>query len=148
MTIEDDRVMVVALGHREDDVDVEPSRGFGQAVREDFASAHVPSPRGVARGSEVGGKDFIRRLVGTQQELTLRAATGDHVELVLEDLARTRHGCGISNPWAAERPRDHANIDAGGVRYSDCWGLAFNPGPVLLLARIQQVLTLSRQHRR
>jgi len=37
---------------------------------------------------------------------------------------------GSSNQRAVERPSDHANIDAGGVRYSDCWGLAFNPGPV------------------
>src|SRR5882762_9732523 len=45
------------------------------------------------RDREAVNETVVRRVVGTQQELTLRAASSDHVELLCEDLSWNRHAC-------------------------------------------------------
>ena len=70
MAIVDHRVVVVRHRARQQDFDLTSLRGLDQAVRE--------------RG--------VRRLIGSEEELPLRATAGDHVELTGKYLARQRHG--------------------------------------------------------
>src|ERR1043165_1123074 len=69
----DHRVVVVTHRAGQQDLDLAPQRRCDQAVQE----------------------RIVGRRVGAKQELALRAATGDQVELPRKDLAR-KHGSGAS----------------------------------------------------
>jgi hypothetical protein len=53
VSIEQNRVVMVALGDRQDDIDLEPQRRFGETVNE----------------------DLVGERIGTEQELALCAAS-------------------------------------------------------------------------
>src|SRR6185436_11585821 len=83
MTIEDHRVMVIRHGAREDDLDATTLSGLCEAV----------------------GERVIGFLVGTQQELPLRAATRDHVETARNDGAWEGHGTASGRAAVSVSPR-------------------------------------------
>jgi hypothetical protein len=69
--IEDHGMLVIAERAGQHHLDLAPLRGLDQTVRE----------------------RIVRFGVGSQQELSLGAATGDQVELTGEHLPRQRHSC-------------------------------------------------------
>ena len=82
--IEDHGMIMIAERARQHHLDLAPLRSLDQAVRE----------------------RVVRLGVGPQQELALRAATGDQVELTGEHLPRQRHPCRRIKKSANPPPRD------------------------------------------
>jgi hypothetical protein len=78
-TIEDDCVVVVGLGHRQNHINIATTR----------------------RDRETIDKRIVRGVVRTQQELTLGAAASDEVELLSEYLPWHRHTDAHSKSQAA-----------------------------------------------
>jgi hypothetical protein len=111
VSVEQDRVVMVALGDGQDDVDPEPLCCLGQAV----------------------GEHLVGQRVGPQQELALGTATREEVEATWQHLTRTRHGYGVSNAYAGRvrmELRENTMAVAACVRSWDNRRLQFNPGRV------------------